>query len=79
MQKYHSTLYRKVLLIFVQLLHTNMRNMYISACVRVHHTGRRALQYNILFLLDRSTTQRLVGEVWGGDVQAWMGGACAPG
>lgn len=38
MQKYQSTLYRKVLLTFVQLqtynmLHTNTRNIYINQCV----------------------------------------------
>lgn len=38
MQKYQSTLYRKVLLTFVQLLrysmlHTNTRNIYITQCV----------------------------------------------
>lgn len=53
MQKYQSTLYRKVLLTSVQLqtysmLHTNTRNIYINQCVcmHYHHTGSYALQYS---------------------------------
>ncbi len=60
MQKYQSTLHRKVLLMFVQLqtysmLHTNTRNMYINQCVCMyalpsHRQLRPTVQYkNILW------------------------------
>lgn len=54
MQKYQSTIYRKVLLTLTlqsqtySMLHTNTGNMYISvsACMHHHHAGSYALQYS---------------------------------
>lgn len=86
MQKYHSTLYRKVLLIFVQLLHTNMRNMYISKSVFASHRPSRPTVQDLFFFLvffRREHNPKAHGRgAWrggGGGVQVWLGGACAPG